>query len=171
MHALRIPTTRSLALISLPDLAVERETTETASIVTRVAPSFIRVGNFQAVNPPEEVMLFYLGSGNSSGGAKADWEAMRILGEWVSRRVLKLDGFGSGRPWGKELVWECARRNAKMVAGWQAYGYENGVMNTDNISIAGLTIDYGPYAFMDVYDKNWVCNHTDSGGRYAFKVS
>jgi uncharacterized protein YdiU (UPF0061 family) len=172
MHALQIPTTRSLSLISLPELLVERESVETASIVTRVAPSFIRVGNFQATNPPQNMSIFYLGASGSntlSMQSQQDWEAMRLLGEWVSRRVLKLEGFGDGRKWAKDMLWESARRNAKMVAGWQAYGYENGVMNTDNISIAGLTIDYGPWAFMDVYDQNWVCNHSDTSGRYAFK--
>ena len=64
---------------------------------------------------------------------------------------------------------ECARRNAKMVAGWQAYGFMHGVINTDNVSIMGLTIDYGPYAFMDIYDSMHICNHTDQEGRYAYK--
>jgi len=56
-----------------------------------------------------------------------------------------------------------------MVAGWQAYGFMHGVINTDNVSILGLTIDYGPYAFMDVYEENHICNHTDEEGRYAYK--
>jgi len=65
---------------------------------------------------------------------------------------------------------EVARRNAKMVAAWQAYGFMHGVINTDNVSILGLTIDYGPYAFMDVYDALHVCNHTDETGRYSYKA-
>jgi len=163
MHALRIPTTRSLALIGLPDLEVVREEYETACILTRVAPSFIRIGNFQALNPPTDIFL--LGGGQQP----ADYDALRLLGLWVARRVLRLPDLEDGKPWALRLVKECAKRNALMLAGWQAYGFMHGVMNTDNISILGLTIDYGPYAFMDVYDAGHVCNHSDDEGRYAFK--
>ncbi|KAG8740243.1 hypothetical protein FRC12_016070, partial [Ceratobasidium sp. 428] len=180
MHALRIPTTRSLSLIHLPELPVVRERLERASIATRLAPSFLRIGNFETFNPPHE--LFFLFSGSAGGGAK-DWEGMRILGEWVVEKVLKLDKTvgaangtdqqtdgGRNAPWGKRLVMEVARRNAEMLGGWQAYGFMHGVMNTDNISLLGLTIDYGPYAFMDVYDYDHICNHSDDGGRYSFKM-
>ncbi|KAG5650896.1 hypothetical protein H0H81_010625, partial [Sphagnurus paluster] len=162
MHALRIPTTRSLALVSLPDLPVERERTEPACVVTRVAPSFLRIGSFEALNGPAN--MFFFGGGQQ----KPDYEALRVLGEWVARDVLKLE-LESGAAWGKELVLEVARRNARMVAGWQAYGFMHGVINTDNVSIMGLTIDYGPYAFMDVFDPLHICNHSDDGGRYAYK--
>ncbi|KAG9004585.1 hypothetical protein FRB94_002261 [Tulasnella sp. JGI-2019a] len=170
MHALGIPTTRSLSLISIPTLPVVREKVETAAIVCRVAPSFIRIGNFQALNStmPDMTFMFLGGYGGANAQQSPDFEALRILGEWVSRRVLDL-GLDEGEPWGKKLVWECARRNAIMVAGWQQMGFMHGVMNTDNISIMGLTIDYGPYAFMDVFDENHICNHTDEGGRYAYK--
>ncbi|KAG9104830.1 hypothetical protein FRC06_008060 [Ceratobasidium sp. 370] len=181
IHALRIPTTRSLSLIDLPELPVVRERLERASIATRIAPSFLRIGNFETFNPPHE--LFFLFSGGSGGGAK-DWEGIRILGEWVVEKVLKLDktigaanqadqqvGGKEKAPWGKRLVMEVARRNAEMLSGWQAYGFMHGVMNTDNISLLGLTIDYGPYAFMDAYDYDHICNHSDDGGRYSFKVS
>ena len=124
MHALRIPTTRSLALIHLPDLEVIREEIETACVLTRMAPSFIRIGSFEALNPPQN--MFFLGGGQQD----ANYEALRILGEWVTKRVLKLD-LKEGEPWGKKLVMEVARRNAKMVAGWQAYGFMHGVINTD----------------------------------------
>ena len=127
MHALSIPTTRSLSLISLPDLPVLRERRETASICTRVAQSFIRIGNFEALSPPSN--SFFLGGGQQD----ADYEALRKLGEWTARRVLKLQGIDweAGDPWGKELLFEVARRNARMVAAWQAYGFMHGVMNTD----------------------------------------
>ncbi|KAF8588280.1 UPF0061-domain-containing protein [Ramaria rubella] len=171
IHALGIPTTRSLAMVLYPSLPVQREspTPEKAAVVTRVAPSFIRIGNFEGLNPPPNVFSF-----SFTGQQSAHWEGLRILGEWVSRRVLQLN-LGPGKDenppaWGKELVLECARRNARMVAGWQVYGFMHGVMNTDNISILGLTIDYGPYAFMDVYEENHICNHTDEQGRYAYKV-
>lgn len=141
MHALSIPTTRSLALISLPKLPVERETMEYASVLTRVAPSFIRIGSFEALNPPAN--MFFFGGGQQ----KADLDALRILGEWVARKVLKLEGVrwrgepgvdGPGDAWGKELVYEVARRNARMVAGWQAYGFMHGVINTDKCVMSDL---------------------------------
>ncbi|KAI0635681.1 UPF0061-domain-containing protein [Trametes polyzona] len=172
MHALSIPTTRSLSLIWLPKLPVERERMETACVLTRVAPSFIRIGSFEALNPPAN--MFFFGGGQQP----AHLDALRVLGEWVARRVLKLEGIrwrgdlgvdGPGDAWGKELVLEVARRNARMVAGWQAYGFMHGVINTDNVSILGLTIDYGPYAFMDVFDPFHICNHSDNEGRYAYK--
>ncbi|KAI0368725.1 UPF0061-domain-containing protein [Pilatotrama ljubarskyi] len=172
MHALSIPTTRSLSLISLPNLPVERERVESACILTRVAPSFIRIGNFEAFNPPAN--MFFFGGGQQP----AHLDGLRVLGEWTARRVLKLERIrwrgdpgveGPGDAWGKELVFEVARRNARMVAGWQAYGFMHGVINTDNVSILGLTIDYGPYAFMDVFDPFHICNHSDQEGRYAYK--
>ncbi|KAI0693124.1 hypothetical protein BC835DRAFT_1416119 [Cytidiella melzeri] len=180
MHALGIPTTRSLSLISLPDLPVLRERVERACVLTRIAPSFIRVGSFEALNPPESM---FFGGGQQS----KDLEALRVLGEWVGKRVLKLvdvkwternqvpgeseveDKDNAGDAWGRKLVLESATRNAKMVAGWQAYGFMHGVINTDNVSIMGLTIDYGPYAFMDVFDPYHICNHSDGEGRYNYQ--
>ncbi|KAJ3873473.1 hypothetical protein F5051DRAFT_122212 [Lentinula edodes] len=162
--ALGIPTTRSLSLISLSSVEVRRERMETACVFTRMAPSFIRIGSFEALSPPDGHSMAFFGGGQQ----KPHWESLRILGEWVSKKVLRLD-LQEGQPWGKELVLEVTRRNAKMVAGWQAYGWMHGVMNTDNVSILGLTIDYGPFAFMDVFDPAHICNHTDDGGRYAYK--
>lgn len=162
MQALDIPTTRSLSLISLPALPVARERVETACVLTRISPSFIRIGSFEALNGPTN--MFFFGGGQQ----KPDLDALRILGEWVTEQVLKLP-VEKGKPWGSELVLEVARRNAHMVAGWQAYGFMHGVINTDNVSILGLTIDYGPYAFMDVFDPWHICNHSDEGGRYAYK--
>jgi uncharacterized protein YdiU (UPF0061 family) len=103
MHALNIPTTRSLSLTYLPTLPVQRERMERAAIVARVAQSFIRVGSFEALNPPSQMFMF-------GGGQQArNLEALQIPR-------------AEGEPWGKELVMECARRNAKMVAGWQVFG-------------------------------------------------
>ena len=135
MHALGIPTTRSLSLISLPSLPVLRESIESACVLTRLAPSFLRIGSFEALSPPEQV--FFLGG--LGGQQDAHWEALRLLGEWVGKRVMRLEGVKwredgqeeGGDPWGRKLVMEIARRNARMVAGWQAYGFMHGVINTD----------------------------------------
>ncbi|KAJ7931427.1 hypothetical protein B0H13DRAFT_2227949 [Mycena leptocephala] len=170
MHALGIPTTRALSLISLPGVPVLRETVESACVLTRVAPSFLRIGSFEALSPPRNTFLF------GGGQQTAHWDALRALGIWVVGSVLKLPAVAASAdrrqkpaPWGKALVLEVARRNARMVAGWQAYGFMHGVINTDNVSILGLTIDYGPYAFMDVFDPFHICNHTDEEGRYAYR--
>ena len=124
MNALGIPTTRSLALVSLPELPVHRERLEAACITARLAPSFLRIGSFEALNSPAR--LYFFGGGQQEG----DFEALRILGEFVADRVLKVREGGTGK-WAKALVLECARRNARMVAGWQAYGFMHGVINTD----------------------------------------
>ena len=124
VNALGIPTTRSLSIISLPSISVLRERCESACIVTRVAPSFLRIGSFEALNPPED--LFFLGGGQQP----ADLEALRVLGEWVADQVLRIER-PEGGAWGRELILECTRRNARMVAGWQAYGFMHGVINTD----------------------------------------
>ncbi|ETW83014.1 hypothetical protein HETIRDRAFT_315131 [Heterobasidion irregulare TC 32-1] len=164
MHALHIPTTRSLSLVSLPSLPVLRELREAACIVTRVAPSFLRIGSFEALNPPAQ--MFFIGGGQQ----EKDLDALRVLGEFVSDHVVRVQRQGGpDGAWGKELLLEVARRNARMVAGWQAYGFMHGVINTDNVSILGLTIDYGPYAFMDVFNDMHICNHSDGEGRYAYK--
>lgn len=114
MQALNIPTTRSLSLISLPHLSVQRERRETGCVLTRMAPSFLRIGSFEALNAPQG--MFFLGGGQQ----EADWEGLRVLGEWVGRNVLRLEGIGEGGgAWGRKLVLEVARRNAEMVAGWQ----------------------------------------------------
>ena len=132
MYALGIPTTRSLSLIAHPSIPVVRERLESACVLSRIAPSFIRVGNFESLNPPEN--MFFLGGGQQD----AHYDALRILGEWVGKRVLRLPNIkweAGGEAWGKELVLEAARRNARMVAGWQAYGFMHGVINTDKCAI------------------------------------
>ncbi|KAJ7204400.1 hypothetical protein GGX14DRAFT_646942 [Mycena pura] len=109
MYALGIPTTRALALVALPGVPVLQESMESACVVTRVAPSFLRIGSFEALSPPQNTFLF---------GQPAHWDALRLLGEWVVRSVLKLPEMRS-EPWGKALCLEVARRNARMVAAWQ----------------------------------------------------
>lgn len=161
MAALKIPTSRALAIVSVPEVKVLRERVETAAITTRLNSSWLRIGSFQIHS------------------SRAEWESVRILGEYVTREVLKLKGFETlglpsdevdQKPWAKPMLEEVARRNAKTFALWQCQGFMHGVLNTDNISLGGETIDYGPYAFMDLFDQGQICNHSDSEGRYSYRM-
>ena len=145
MHALGIPTTRALAVTASPQ-PVRRETVETAAVVTRVAPSFLRFGHFEHF-----------------AHTAADNAALRRLFD------ATLDRYFEGLPrTPAALLEEVSRRTARMVARWQLVGFCHGVMNTDNMSMLGLTIDYGPFGFLDAFDPQHVCNHSDERGRYAF---
>ena len=165
MAALGIPTSRALAVTQFPDLPVARETMTSAAVAMRLATSWLRIGNFEI------------------HASKGEWESVRLLGEFVAHDLLRLDGVvksGAERasdaeaaraaPWAERLVREVARRNARTCALWQAYGFMHGVLNTDNIALLGDTIDYGPYGFMDVFDEEQVCNHSDVLGRYSYKL-
>ncbi|MGG7604963.1 protein adenylyltransferase SelO [Massilia sp. BKSP1R2A-1] len=147
MAALGIPTTRALMLTGSPQ-RVMRENVETAAVVTRMAPSFVRFGSFEHWhyrNKQDELKLL------------ADY----VIKNWYPEFL------GAANPY-RELLAEVTRRTARMIAGWQAVGFMHGVMNTDNMSILGLTLDYGPFGFMEAFDANHICNHTDQGGRYSY---
>jgi uncharacterized protein YdiU (UPF0061 family) len=148
MHGLGIPTTRALALIGSP-LPVRRETLETAAVVTRVAPSFLRFGHFEHFTHTAQNV-----------------DALRRLADFtIARYYPELQG--SAAPY-TGLLAAVARRTATLLAQWQAVGFCHGVMNTDNMSVLGLTIDYGPFGFLDAFDPGHVCNHSDHQGRYAY---
>jgi len=149
MAGLGIATTRSLALVTSSD-PVYRETVETAAIVTRVAPSFVRFGSFEH-------------------WAK-DPAALRILFDYVLDRFYPECRAGGGDDAQAVLCFftQVVERTARLIADWQTAGFCHGVMNTDNMSILGLTLDYGPYGFMDGFDAGHVCNHSDHEGRYAW---
>lgn len=151
MHGLGIPTTRALC-VSGSDAPVRRETLETAAVVTRVAPSFIRFGHFEHFCHHQQ---------------HAD---LRILADFVIEHYYpqcqSASAFGGDRY--INLLQAVTERTAQMVAAWQSVGFCHGVMNTDNMSILGLTIDYGPFQFLDTYDAGHICNHSDHEGRYAF---
>jgi uncharacterized protein YdiU (UPF0061 family) len=122
---------------------------ESAAVVTRVAPSFLRFGHFEHF-----------------AHTAADTAALhRLLDATIERYFPELAG--SAEP-AAALLEEVARRTARLVAQWQAVGFCHGVMNTDNMSLLGLTIDYGPYGFLDAFDPGHVCNHSDDQGRYAY---
>lgn len=154
MAGLGIPTTRSLALVGSND-PVRRETMETAAIVTRMAPSFIRFGSFE------------------HWSSQGDLESLGILADYVidrfypECRVAPTEERAQARSL-LNLLAAVTERTACLMAHWQAVGFNHGVMNTDNMSILGLTIDYGPFGFMDGFRANHVCNHSDTEGRYAW---
>ncbi|MFO7542867.1 MAG: YdiU family protein [Thiobacillus sp.] len=147
MHALGIPTTRALCIVG-SDHPVYREDEETAALVTRLAPSFVRFGSFE---------VFYY---------RNQIEPIRQLADYVIARYYT-ELAARAEPYA-ELLREVTRRTAELMALWQAAGFSHGVMNTDNMSILGLTLDYGPFGFLDAFDPGYVCNHSDTGGRYAF---
>jgi serine/tyrosine/threonine adenylyltransferase len=150
MHALGIPTTRALCITGSA-LPVMRETLETASVVTRAAASFIRFGHFE----------------HFGHHTRADAPTnLKQLADFVIAHHYP-DCKSAPNPYAA-LLEEVAMRTAHMMAGWQSVGFCHGVMNTDNMSILGLTIDYGPFGFLDAFDPGHICNHTDQQGRYAF---
>jgi uncharacterized protein YdiU (UPF0061 family) len=149
MHGLGIPTTRALCVTGSPAL-VRREEIETAAVVTRVAPSYVRFGHFEHF------------------AATGQIDALQALADHVVTEhfpeLLNLDGAERYCA----LLAEVTQRTAHLMAQWQAVGFCHGVMNTDNMSVLGLTLDYGPFQFMDGFDANHICNHSDHQGRYAY---
>ncbi len=154
MHALGVPTTRALCLNGSP-APVYREEVETAAVVTRLAPSFIRFGHFEHF---------------AARGQEAE---LRQLADYVidryypECRTAEATARLGANPYAA-LLQAVSERTAALLAQWQAIGFCHGVMNTDNMSILGLTIDYGPFQFLDAFDPGHICNHSDSQGRYAF---
>ena len=147
MHALGIPTTRALSIIG-SDEKVYREQVESGAMLLRMAPSHVRFGTFE---------IFYY---------RRQHEHLRVLADYViDHHYPHLretpDKYAA-------LFAQVVERTARLIARWQAVGWAHGVMNTDNMSILGLTLDYGPFGFMDDYDAGFICNHSDHNGRYAF---
>ncbi|WP_379151129.1 YdiU family protein [Paenibacillus sp. sgz5001063] len=148
MHALGIPTTRSLAVVSTGESLI-RDTEQPGAILTRVAASHLRVGTFQYV------------------AARGNTEDLRTLADYTLQRHYPKADTGSGNRY-LILLQEVIRRQADLIAQWELVGFIHGVMNTDNMALSGETIDYGPCAFLDVYDPNTVFSFIDLQGRYAF---
>jgi len=147
MHALRIPTTRSLAAVTTGE-SVQREATMPGAILTRVAASHVRVGTFEYF------------------AARGDIAGTRILADYVIERHYPHCAEDKN-PY-LRLLEQVVSRQASLVAGWMHVGFIHGVMNTDNMAVSGETIDYGPCAFMDTYDPAAVFSSIDEGGRYAY---
>jgi uncharacterized protein YdiU (UPF0061 family) len=146
MAALSIPTSRALAIIATNE-QVTRETPEPGAVLTRLARSHIRFGHFE----------HFFHTGRSEQVRQL---ADHVIAEYFPQFV------GDHAGWFGEVV----KRTAEMIAGWQSVGFAHGVMNTDNMSILGLTLDYGPFGFMEAYEPGFICNHTDTQGRYAFDM-
>jgi serine/tyrosine/threonine adenylyltransferase len=152
MHGLGIPTSRALCVTG-SETPIYREEVETAAVVTRVAPSFIRFGHFEHFAYRNQL------------------SQLRQLADYVIDRyypACRTSGKFAGNPYAA-LLEAVSERTAEMVAHWQAVGFCHGVMNTDNMSILGLTIDYGPFQFLDGFNPAHICNHSDTQGRYAYQ--
>ena len=148
MHALGVPTTRALCVSESPS-PVRRETVGTAAVVTRVAPSFIRFGHFEHFS------------------TRGQTDELRALADFVIEHFYPHCREADGNPYAALLA-DVTQRTAALLAQWQAVGFCHGVMNTDNMSVLGLTIDYGPFQFLDTFDPEHICNHSDHSGRYAY---
>ena len=147
MHALGVPTTRSLAVVTTGE-KVYRESALPGAVLTRVAASHVRVGTFQ-----------YFAS-------RGDHEGLRVLLDYVIARHYP-EARAADSP-ALAVLKEVTRRQAELITRWMLIGFIHGVMNTDNMAISGETIDYGPCAFMDEYDPKTVFSSIDSFGRYAY---
>ena len=147
MHALGIPSSRAMGIIT-SDEKVARERWENGAIVLRLAPSWIRFGSFE--------YFFHTGK----------HQQLEQLADFLLRESFP-ELVGTEDPYLK-MFSVIVKRTAELMAHWQSVGFNHGVMNTDNMSAIGITIDYGPYAFLDTFDSEYVCNHTDAQGRYSY---
>ena len=148
MHGLGIPTTRALCIIGSNE-EVYRESNEPGAMLLRMAPSHVRFGNFE--------YWFYT----------QQFAHLKTLADYVIANFYPQLA-DDKNPY-LALLQQVIQRTAKLIAHWQAVGFSHGVMNSDNMSVLGLTLDYGPYGFLDTYDPDFICNHSDHHGRYAFK--
>lgn len=148
MHALGIPTTRALSIVT-SDTQIARETYEPGAMLMRIAQSHVRFGHFEH---------FYY---------RREPEKVRQMADFVIRHHWPQwqDDADKYILWFRDVV----ARTASLMACWQTVGFAHGVMNTDNMSILGLTMDYGPYGFLDDYQPDFICNHSDHQGHYSFE--
>ena len=149
LHALGVPTTRALVLVG-SSLVVQREELETAAVLSRTAPCFVRFGHFE----------FHAHHGTQ--------EQLVALADHVIHHHF---AHVAPQPH-RHAAWlaEVIARTATLFAHWQTLGFCHGVLNTDNLSILGLTLDYGPFGFMERFRPHHVCNASDHEGRYAYKA-
>ncbi|XP_051746844.1 selenoprotein O2 isoform X1 [Ctenopharyngodon idella] len=171
MFALGIPTTRAGSLVT-SDLYVQRDVfysgnprPERCSVVLRIAPTFIRFGSFEIFHPVDD---FTGRQGPSVGRPDIRAQLLDYVIETFHPEIQRrhLDRQERNATFFREVT----VRTAKLVALWQSVGFCHGVLNTDNMSILGLTIDYGPFGFMDRFDPEFVCSASDKKGRYSYEA-
>jgi uncharacterized protein YdiU (UPF0061 family) len=147
MHGLGVPTTRALCIVG-SDEPVRRERIETAAMMVRLSPSHVRFGTFQVF------------------ASRKRHDHLKTLADHViAEHFPDLSGASDAY---SRLLAEIAARTGRLVARWQTDGFVHGVLNSDNMSVLGVTIDYGPFAFIDAYRHDYVRNHTDHTGFYAY---
>jgi len=184
LNALNIPTTRALSLTLTPHAEVHRERTEPGAIVARFAQSWLRIGTFDLLRSRGDRQLLRQLSTYVAEEVFRGWEtlparvAIEELKDSTPEAISPPRSVPSSTMEGPDdiaenrfarLYREIVRRNAKTVAAWQAYAFTNGVLNTDNTSIFGLSLDFGPFAFLDNYDPTYTPNHDDHSLRYSYK--
>lgn len=157
MHHLGIPTTRALCLVA-SDLPVRRESIETAAVVTRLAPSFLRFGHFEHF------------ADTAVRRGMADPALARLVDHALARCFPDAAAAAASAPEAPActLLRETTRRTAHLLAQWQSVGFVHGVMNTDNMSLLGWTLDYGPFGFLNTFDPRYTPNTTDRDRRYCW---
>lgn len=148
MHGLGIPSTRALCIIGSEEEVLREEGVESGAMLVRLAPTHVRFGSFE--------VFFY----------RKQHEHLKQLADYVI--TLYFPHLTGREDRYVRFLTEVVERTARLMAKWQAVGWAHGVMNTDNMSILGVTLDYGPFGFLDDYNPGFICNHSDRGGRYAF---
>ncbi|EXJ93603.1 hypothetical protein A1O1_01995 [Capronia coronata CBS 617.96] len=181
LNALGIPTTRALSLTLCPKSQVVRERLEPGAIVCRFAQSWLRFGTFDLMRSRGDRDLIRETGTYIAEEVFGGWEKLPAVlpADTKDAHLDPARGVPKDTIQGKEgaeenrfarLYREIVRRNAKVVGMWQAYGFMNGVLNTDNTSIYGLSMDYGPFAFMDNFDPTYTPNHDDHMLRYSYRA-
>src|SRR5436309_9885258 len=151
MHGLGIPTTRALCVVGSEE-EVLREQVETGATLLRLAPSHVRFGHFE---------YFYW---------RRQFDHLKTLADYViAQDYPNVADLQDAPDKYVRFYHEVAVRTARLIAKWQAVGFAHGVLNSDNMSVLGITLDYGPFGFLDEYNPAFICNHSDHHGRYAFR--
>ncbi len=180
LNGLHIPTTRALSLTLAPNSRVRRERLEPGAIVARFAQSWLRIGTFDIIRARGDRSLLRTLSNFVAEHVYQGWESLPGAQKDPSKpdAADPVSSVPKATIQGAEGVEETrytrlyraiARKNAVTVAAWQAYAFTNGVLNTDNTSLLGLSLDFGPFAFLDNFDPNYTPNHDDHALRYSYK--
>ncbi|KAK4698014.1 hypothetical protein P7C71_g140, partial [Lecanoromycetidae sp. Uapishka_2] len=180
LNGLHIPTTRALALTLAPKSRVRRERLEPGAIVARFAQSWLRIGTFDIMRARGDRKLVRTLANYVAENVYDGWESLPAALEDPSKPTAPepSKGVPADKIQGSEGIEEnrytrlyraICRKNALTIAAWQAYAFTNGVLNTDNTSLLGLSLDFGPFAFLDNFDPSYTPNHDDHALRYSYK--